>query len=47
MDTSAPLGAGVAATASIEALNNSPANAARDIKLFILFSSFSVKFAQP
>jgi hypothetical protein len=47
MDTSAPFGAGVAALASTETPINRPANAARDIKVFILFSSFFVKSAWP
>ncbi|MNF10287.1 hypothetical protein D3C80_2111790 [compost metagenome] len=47
MDTSAPFGAGVAAVASIEAPINRPANAARDIKVFIFFSSFFVKSVWP
>ncbi|MCY1458120.1 hypothetical protein D9M71_754750 [compost metagenome] len=45
MDTSAPLGAGVAALASTETPISRPAKAARNIKVFILFSSFSVKSA--
>jgi hypothetical protein len=47
MNACAPLGAGVAAVASIDAPSNRPASAARDIKDFIFFSSFSVKFARP
>jgi hypothetical protein len=45
MDTSAPFGAGVAALANTETPISRPARAARDIKVFILFSSFYVKFA--
>jgi hypothetical protein len=40
MNTSAPFGAGVAALASTETPISTPANVARDIKLFIFFSSF-------
>ncbi|MNI59535.1 hypothetical protein D3C73_1147020 [compost metagenome] len=46
IDTSAPFGAGVA-LASTETPINRPAKAARDIKVFILFSSFFVKSAWP